>query len=351
MKSLFAILLIPFSFLYGIGVSIYQSFYFSGFFKSTKFSIPIIGIGNLSVGGTGKSPHIEYLVRTLKPYIPVAIISRGYGRKTQGYLLVTSNLTSLQTGDESLQIKSKFNDIPVAVSENRSVGIPKLLSQHPEIKVILMDDAFQHLEVQPSLNILLTEFNNPYFKDFLIPSGRLREWRFGVHRANVIIVTKCSSEPSPEEQNLWVKNLKLNTEQQLFFSYMEYGTPYHLFHNSQIFKLNPSLHVILVSAIAQASYITEYLEDKVSRVDELQYEDHHYFKEQEINELIYKFNAISHSNKMILTTEKDATRLILFKDIIQKANIEIYVLPVDIRFYKQPEFDRLIKDHLLEFKI
>jgi tetraacyldisaccharide 4'-kinase len=199
LKKTLQLLLAPISFLYGLGVSIYQGFYLSGFFKTLKFSIPVISVGNLTVGGTGKSPHIEYLIRLLKDYIPVAVLSRGYRRKTSGHILLTQLHTALDVGDEPVQIKNKFPDVPFAVNSNRSIGIPKLLSQHPEIKTILLDDAFQHLEVTPGLNILLTEYSNPYFKDYLLPSGRLREWRYGARRADIIIVTKCPTQPNDLE--------------------------------------------------------------------------------------------------------------------------------------------------------
>ena len=148
MKKTLQLLLAPISFLYGLGVSIYQGFYLSGFFKTLKFSIPIISVGNLTVGGTGKSPHIEYLIRLLKDYIPVAVLCRGYRRKTSGHILLTQLHTALDVGDEPVQIKNKFPDVPFAVNSNRSIGIPKLLSQHPEIKTILLDDAFQHSDWQ-----------------------------------------------------------------------------------------------------------------------------------------------------------------------------------------------------------
>lgn len=351
MKKTLQLLLAPISFLYGLGVSIYQGFYLSGFFKTLKFSIPVISVGNLTVGGTGKSPHIEYLIRLLKDYIPVAVLSRGYRRKTSGHILLTQLHTALDVGDEPVQIKNKFPDVPFAVNSNRSIGIPKLLSQHPEIKTILLDDAFQHLEVTPGLNILLTEYSNPYFKDYLLPSGRLREWRYGARRADIIIVTKCPTQPNDLNILNWRQNLKLEEKQKLFFSFLEYGTPYHIFNSDKIFKLNEGLDLMVISAIAQSSYMINYLSPKVASVTDYNFEDHHYFTETELAHIFAQFNKVSHSNKMLLTTEKDATRLRLHESFLKSQNIDIYVLPLHVDFYKRDQFDQTIKNFLLEFKI
>lgn len=351
MKKTLQLILAPFSFLYGIGVSIYQGFYLSGFFKTLKFSIPVISVGNLTVGGTGKSPHIEYLIKLLKDYIPVAVLSRGYRRKTTGHILLTQTHTAVEVGDEPVQIKTKFPDVPFAVNSNRSIGIPKLLSQHPEVKTILLDDAYQHLEVTPGLNILLTEYANPYFQDYLLPSGRLREWRYGARRADIVIVTKCPNEPKEEEILTWRFKLKLNEKQLLFFSYLDYGTPYHLFNHDKIFKLNDGLDLMVISAIAQSSYLLEYLAPRVASVTDYNFEDHHYFTETELTHIFNKYNKISHSNKMLLTTEKDATRLRLHETFIRNQNLDIYVLPLNIDFYNKEMFDQTIKNFLLEFKI
>ncbi len=349
MNKILALLLSPFAFLYGLGVSIHQGLYFNGFLKSTSFSIPVISVGNLSVGGTGKSPHIEYLLRFLRQYLFPGVISRGYKRKTDGFRLVTVVDSAELSGDEALQIKRKFPEIPVAVSESRGLGIPLFLAKHPEIQTILMDDGYQHLQVKPGMNILLTEYANPYFKDYLLPSGRLREWRYGSQRADTIIVTKCPHQPDEQEKKAWAKRLKLTEHQALFFSKMTYGDPYSLFNPSRIFKLNDGLHVVLLSAIAQSDYITDFLKDQVSAVTEFPFEDHHFFTEEEIDTVIKKYQSISHFNKLILTTEKDAVRLEKFKEKLE--GVEIFILPMKIHFFEEDKFLAYLKNFLLEFKI
>lgn len=351
MQKVISILLIPVSFLYGIGVSIHQALYYAGIIKPVKFSFPVISIGNLSVGGTGKSPHIEYLISLLKDYIHVGVLSRGYKRKTAGFILLEDQHDAAQVGDEPRQIKNKFPGIPVAVSESRAMGIPRLIRNHPELNLILLDDAYQHLAVKPGLNILLTEFANPYIQDYLLPSGRLREWRFGASRADVIIVTKCPDHLNESDFQNWKTKLHLTGRQSLFFSKIVYGQPYHIFQPGKRFLLNPGLHITLISAIAQSSYLVNYLSGQVSSVVDYNFEDHHYFSEMELSGLLTKHYEISHPNKMLLTTEKDATRLMLFREFFEKKGIELYVIPIEVKFYQEELFDQFIKSYLLDFKI
>lgn len=351
MKKLFAILLSPISLLYGVVVGVYQGLYLAGVLKSTRFNIPVIAVGNLSVGGTGKSPHVEYLIRLLRDYLHVGVISRGYLRKTRGFIEVSVHSTAEEVGDEPLQIKRKFPDIPVAVHENRSFGIPLLLRQHPEIQTVLMDDAFQHLQVRPGLNLLLTEYDHLYADDYLLPSGRLREWRYGANRADFIIVTKCPDELDQKDRDRVVSRLRITPGQKVFFSRIRYDHPYQIFQPSQTYLLNDSLEIILVSAIAQSSYLTSHLESKVASVRSFRYEDHHFFKDPEIDELIREYQSVSHSNKMLLTTEKDAVRLGRFRQRFEDAGISVYAMPISIEFFGSEEFAQSIRDFLLNFKV
>lgn len=194
---LIKILLAPFALLYGLTVLVRNGLYQIGFFKSIRFSFPVISIGNLSVGGTGKTPHIEYFIQHLQEYVRIGVLSRGYGRNTRGYRLVQTNDHAELSGDEPVQIKRKFPDTAVAVSENRALGIPQLLKTNPEVQLILLDDAYQHRAIRPALSILLTDYNRPYYQDFLLPVGRLREWRGGARRADAIVVTKCPLTLTP----------------------------------------------------------------------------------------------------------------------------------------------------------
>ena len=201
------ILLIPASLLYGLGIALRNIFYRFGLLKSVEFSVPVISVGNLSVGGTGKTPHIEYLVWSLKPFLQIATLSRGYGRKTKGYREVRFYDKARDVGDEPLQFKRRFRDLIVAVSESRTFGIIQLLNEYPQLQTILLDDAFQHRSVDPGLNILLTEYDKPYTRDFMMPSGRLREFKSAANRADIIIVTKCPKEFSEDDRNAMIREL------------------------------------------------------------------------------------------------------------------------------------------------
>ena len=206
-ETLAKILLFPFSLLYGFGVNMRNFFYQTKMLRSVSFDVPVISVGNLSVGGAGKTPHIEYLIELLRPYLHVATLSRGYKRKTEGFIAVLPEHSAIQVGDEPLQYKRKYQDVFVTVSENRAFGIPKLMMQKPDTQVILLDDAFQHRAVKPGLNILLTEYSNLYTRDFLLPMGRLREWSGAAKRADTIVVTKCPFSLTAEDKQQIIKEL------------------------------------------------------------------------------------------------------------------------------------------------
>ena len=347
------ILLLPFSLLYGLGVSFRDFFYRTGMLKSVKFNIPIISVGNLSVGGAGKTPHIEYLVRLLKDYLNVATLSRGYGRKTQGYLMVEANATAEQVGDEPLQFKRKFPALTVTVAESRAFAIPQILSESPETQVILMDDAFQHRSVTPGLNILLTEYNHPFTKDWLLPSGRLREWRSAYKRADLIVVSKCPRELPVAEKNRLMEEIKPFSHQQIFFSYYDYGQPYFIFNPKLVANLQDDWQVIVICAIARTDYLVEYLQEKVDGVTLLEFEDHHYFKEDDMQLLKRTFDQLEGQKKIILTTEKDAMRLELHYSFLKENQLPVFALPVEVQlhFGGGALFDQSVKDFLLEFRV
>ncbi|MBK9271107.1 MAG: tetraacyldisaccharide 4'-kinase [Saprospiraceae bacterium] len=350
MNTLFRILLAPLSLIYGIVVGIYQGLYLSGVLRSVRFNLPVISIGNLTVGGTGKSPHAEYLIRLLSDYFPVALISRGYLRKTRGHRELTLNSSVEEVGDEPLQIKLKFPELPVAVNENRAFGIPLLLKNHPEVQTIIMDDGFQHLQVRPGLNILLTEFNHLYSKDFLLPAGRLREWRYGASRADAIVVTKCPEKMDQKLKDEIAEELKLSPQQKLFFSRIKYGQPYNIFKQDEEFVLNHGIEVILISAIAQSEHLINYLNASAATVREFKYEDHHFFTEAELMQAIQEYKKISHYNKILLTTEKDAVRIRKFNSLLLENDVRIFAIPIEIEFFEKEHFDTFIKDYLLNFK-
>ncbi len=346
-------LLFPFSLLYGLGVHLRELAWKSGILKSVHFDLPIISVGNLSVGGSGKTPHVEYLIRLLRPYLHIAILSRGYKRKTRGFRTATLQDDALTVGDEPLQYKRKYPDVVVAVAEERALAIPQLLKSHPEVQVILLDDAYQHRAVKPGLNILLTEYDRPWTRDWLLPAGRLREWPSAAHRADVVIVTKCPNGLHPSEAQQFERALKLAAHQRLFFSKYRYGQPYHLFHHQQRLSLHKELHVLLISAIANTDYLLQYLESQVRSVATFTFADHHYFSNYDMGQLDRHFRLRTPPPDVILTTEKDAMRLELHRPFLLEKKLPIFVLPVEVEFlFEQgPSFDALIRQFLLDFKV
>ena len=299
----------------------------------------------------GKTPHIEYLIRLLKDYINVATLSRGYGRKTRGFLLIQPQNNAEDVGDEPLQFKRKFPDILVSVSENRAFAIPQLIMEQPQLQTVLLDDAFQHRSIEPGLNILLTEFQYPYTKDFLLPSGRLREWSSAAQRADIIIVSKCPMELSESERTAMITELDPLSYQKIFFSYYTYQKPYYIFNPIYRAPLNPALNILLISAIARTEYLVEYLNTQVKSVKILQYEDHHYFTNYDISHLKRNFEAIENPNKIILTTEKDAMRLELHRNYLIEHKLPVFVLPTEVAFHGEDDksFNQVIQQYLLNF--
>ena len=346
-------LLFPLSLLYGFGVNLRNFFYQTKMLKSVSFDVPVISVGNLSVGGAGKTPHIEYLIELLQPYIQVATLSRGYKRKTSGFLAVDPNHTAELVGDEPLQYKRKYPDVFVAVSESRALGIPRLMMQNPETQVILLDDAFQHRAVTPGLNILLTDYSRLYTDDFLLPMGRLREWPSASERADIIVVTKCPSTISTDEKDKIKARLKPGKHQRLYYTHYDYPRkPYYIFDSSYTVELNEKLDVLMVSGIARVDYLVDWLNSKVNSVRLLEYADHHFFSESDIDHIEKVFKSIESENKVIITTEKDAVRFQLHYDHLFKEKLPFYALPAKVAFLFEEgsAFDNQVKNYLLDFR-
>lgn len=347
------ILLLPLALLYGIGVGARNLLYRVGALRSVRFDLPVISIGNLSVGGAGKSPHIEYLLRWLDQYLNVAVLSRGYGRKTMGYRAISVIDNAEQVGDEPLQFKRKFPNVPISVSESRALAVPEMVRRNPEIQCVLLDDAFQHLAVTPGLNILLTEFSRPFTRDWLLPAGRLREWRYGYRRADIIIVTKCPPDLTPQQRFEMLTELDPYPRQRIYFSRYRYGQPYDLLRRDVQRPLDLDTHVLLVSAIANTDYLLQHLANEAASVQTLEFEDHHYFDESDLNDMLRRFDALPHRNKIILTTEKDAVRLELHENFLWKNQLPVFVLPVEVAFCDgdEADFQADVKQILLDFKV
>jgi tetraacyldisaccharide 4'-kinase len=347
------IFLFPLSLLYGIGVNFRNFLYQTKMIKSVRFDIPTIAIGNLSVGGAGKTPHVEYLIELLQPYLNVATLSRGYKRETQGFLAVEPSHSAKTVGDEPLQYKRKYQDVFVTVSESRAFAVPKIIQQNPDTQLVILDDAFQHRAVTPGLNILLTEFSKPYTQDYLLPFGRLREWRSGAVRAGIIIVTKCPNELSELDRSKLLASLKPLPRQKVFFSYYDYPrAPYYIFNGQQVLNWDNKLDVLLVCAIARTDYLVESLQEKVNSVRVMEFADHHFFSNADIGQVHQVFKNIDSKNKVIITTEKDAVRLQLHADYLFEHQLPIFALPAKVAFHfgEGKDFDEGIRDYLMDFR-
>jgi len=350
------LLLYPFSALYGMVVSFRNFLYDYKIFKSTEFEIPVISIGNITVGGTGKTPHTEYMVELLKKQFIVTTISRGYKRKTKGYQEVMPDSLATHVGDEPLQIKSKFNDIQVVVDEKRVHAIEIIQKQEPEKlpDVIILDDAFQHRSVSAGINILLIDFTRPIDKDMLMPAGRLREPRWQMRRANVIIFTKCPPEISPITRRILIKDVYLRPYQNLFFTTMVYQPLTPVFADLAI--TTPQLgtdqvSILLVTGIANPDHLQKHLSTFSDNITSIKYPDHHNFNTSNIQQIEQMFNAIEAENKIIITTEKDSMRL---KDLNLPAEVKshLFYIPLKIKFLDSEgkNFDEKIVTYVRENK-
>lgn len=346
----FRILLFPFSLVYGAMIWIRNRLYDKGILKSTAFNLPVICIGNLSVGGTGKSPMVEWLVKHLQHRTRVAVLSRGYKRRTKGYALAGDHTTALDIGDEPMQFHIKFPGVTIAVGEERIVAIPQLLHDRPGTRVIILDDAFQHRAVKAGLNIVLTNYDNLFTRDWFLPTGDLRDERTSCKRAQVIVVTKCPPGLSIEEKEAIRREIKPLPHQQLFFSCIRYGMPYHIIHKTEK-PIDASTEVLLVSGIANPMPLKKYLQDVSKIYYEILYRDHHIFRIDDWNDIVKRFNSFQAPHKMICTTEKDAVRLIKFGQALQ--DYPLYVLPIETRFLfdEEQEFTDIISKFMNEFSI
>lgn len=325
----FRIFLFPFSLLYGLAVIIRNYLFDKNIIKSVSFNLPVISIGNLSVGGTGKSPMVEYLLLLLKDNYNLATLSRGYKRKTKGYALANYATTALEIGDEPMQFHRKFPDVAVAVGEERIVAIPQLLHDRPDTNVILLDDAFQHRSIQPGYSILLTECNDLFTRDFFLPTGNLRDQPSSYKRADIIVVTKCPANLSDQERKKIIKEISPLAHQKIFFTTIVYGQPYHIV-SREVRPVTADDEVLVVCGIANPEPLKNYMA-QVSNTYFLQsYSDHHIFTIDDLKEIGKKFEEMPIGQKMMITTEKDAVRLLKFDGMLQQ--LPMYVLPIQHRF-------------------
>ena len=323
--------LLPLSWLYGFIVSLRNELFNLGILKERTFKIPIISVGNITVGGSGKTPHVEYLIRLLHNDVKVGVLSRGYKRKSHGYILANDSSTMRDLGDEPFQMKQKFPNIYVAVDKNRCNGIEHLTQDQKssDVDVILLDDAFQHRYVKPGLNILLVDYHRLIIYDRLLPAGRLREHLSGKQRADIVIITKCPKDLKPMEFRILTKAMDLFPYQKLFFSTIDYDVPYALFSDAttSLSKQN----ILLLTGIASPEQMENDMKNKCRSVTSLAFDDHHLFTLKDAERINDAFAALP-SPKIILTTEKDSTRLYHLEGLSTEARDALFVLPIKIKF-------------------
>jgi len=344
--SVVRILLYPLALIYGAVVWLRNKLYDSKFFSSIEFSVPVICVGNLSVGGTGKTPHVEYLIRLLQYRYRAATMSRGYKRRTQGFLMADENTNAVKIGDEPMQYHMKFPELAVSVAEERMTGIPQLLLRRPDTEVIILDDAYQHRSVKAGLNMLITDHSKPFYKDHILPFGTLRESRNAYKRADVIIVSKCPQGFDKAAADAMLGHIKPLPHQHVFFTGIQYGTPYDFFTKEPVALRDTN--AVIVCGIAKPQPLIDHLGATCSKVHVLSYADHHYFLSRDLEEMKEAYSNWNEPNKVIVTTEKDAARLLVHSDKLKEWGITIAVLPiaVSVLFGKSHELDAIVNTYV-----
>ena len=331
------ILFAPLQCLYFIGLSLHKGLYNLKIKKTATFEdILILKVGNLSMGGTGKTPHVVYLLqRILKKYSKVSMISRGYGRKTSNVMSVNINSTANEVGDEPLLIKNAQPDALVYVAEKRAEGIIQLQADMPSCKIVVLDDAMQHWSLKGDKNILLTSFDKPFFEDYLLPLGTLREPRKGAARADIIIITKSPVVLEEEVRQYFIESCrKYNPHAPIIFSFYNYGQPYLLDAIGTLldWRVLKESSILMLTGIAHTEYLMEFITAHAAKVDLMKYADHHHYNNEDIKNIIK--NAQKRGVEYILTTEKDASRLLGYKAAFEQANIPVFVLPIEVDFQR-----------------
>jgi tetraacyldisaccharide 4'-kinase len=343
--------LMPFSWLYGIGVRLRNQLFDIGMLKSRSFDVPVISVGNITVGGSGKTPHVEYLVKLLKDKTKVAVLSRGYKRKSKGFVLAKKDTPMSEIGDEPFQIKKKFPEIYVAVDKDRCHGIDKLTdnSVAKDIDVILLDDAYQHRYVKPGINILLVDYHRLIIYDKLLPAGRLREPKEGKGRADIVIVTKCPQDMKPMEFRVLIKAMNLRPYQKLYFTTLKYGNlkPLYCGEEMALDSLTKQHNVLLLTGIASPNQMILDLKPYTENILPMTFSDHHQFTQKDIRRMNEQFAEMPEP-KLIITTEKDATRLFGMEGLSDEVRHNIFALPVEVQFMldQQDMFNQKIIDYV-----
>lgn len=325
--------------------------------RSVEFHIPVISVGNITVGGTGKTPFIEFLVSILEKEFKVAILSRGYKRKSKGFLLANQSSTLDDLGDEPLQMKKKFPEVTLAVDKNRVHGIRELIERDNSLDVILLDDAYQHRYVIPGLSILMIDFNQPLSKDHYLPLGRLRESPSEKTRAHIVVTTKCPENLKPIEQRIILSEMNLYPYQKLFFTTIKYGEMKPVFSDSAATLLKEDCKtgkysILLVTGIANSRPLRRHTRSISPKIKEIKFPDHHNFAPKDMIHIEDTFNNIENENKIIITTEKDAMRLVGYKDKVLPEKRFWYYIPIEVSFHNRAKasFVKYIVDYVRKNK-
>lgn len=339
-------LLLPISWIYHIALIIRHKLYDWGILKSKSFDQPVICVGNLALGGTGKTPHLEYLIDLLSEQYRVCVVSRGYGRKTKGFQLGSGTCCADTIGDEPMQYVTKFNDILVAVDENRNEAISLMNTMDRPPEIYLLDDAFQHRSTKAGLNLLLTSYDKLYAEDFLIPAGTLRDIRSASRRADILIVSKSPSGLSQEQKDTVIAKLKPLPHQKVFFSTLQYETLEEA--NRSAYQIDPENAdaVLLFCGIARPEPLKEELERRYRTVDFLAFPDHHPYSQTDLETILQHYQNMEGDHKIIVTTEKDYARLRNSPYICKFESTPLFVQPISVRFFEENVFNKMILSYV-----
>ena len=345
----FAVILFPLSLIYGMVVFFRNLLFDLGILKSVSFQLPVISVGNITAGGTGKTPHVEYLLNLLGRDFQIAVLSRGYKRKSRGFQMAVAGSTVEEVGDELMQIHNRFPQLVVAADNDRIHGIGQLTLKFPGLRAIILDDAFQHRHVNPGLSIVLVDHARPVFRDFLLPMGNLRESRRNIHRADMVIITKCPPEISELQRREFIRRLRLRHQQPVFFTGYQYGNILPVFRDkAQAFAMHPQKQknpgILLVSGIANNKPLKDHLMTCTTRLISLSFNDHHTYTPADIRAIERRFAELPADSGIIVTTEKDAVKFREIPDELHNISPFIYYIPIGVKFLDEGEkaFNKMV---------